>query len=141
MLIIFAQDSTTVSYTHLSDPDRNQLLFMKQMGYAICGDVMNVVNTSVLGADSILGVKYVLSSYDIPGLKKLENIEPGNGKSVYYNPYALPVAFTYESSNMLQMCIRDRAGRDKSKGQDTWKYSCFRRTGSRNRADSKCFSG
>lgn len=42
---------------------------MKQMGYAICGDVMNVVNTSVLGADSILGVKYVLSSYDIPGLK------------------------------------------------------------------------
>ena len=29
-------------------------------------------------------------SYDIPGLKKLENIEPGNGKSVYYNPYALP---------------------------------------------------
>lgn len=62
---------------------------------------MNVVNTSVLGADSILGVKYVLSSYDIPGLKKLENIEPGNGKSVYYNPYALPVAFTYESSNML----------------------------------------
>ncbi len=68
---------------------------MKQMGYAIGGDVMNVVNTSVLGADSILGVKYVLSSYDIPGLKKLENIEPGNGKSVYYNPYALPVAFTY----------------------------------------------
>ena len=86
---------------YTSDPDRNQLLFMKQMGYAICGDVMNVVNTSVLGADSILGVKYVLSSYDIPGLKKLENIEPGNGKSVYYNPYALPVAFTYESSNML----------------------------------------
>ena len=23
------------------------------------------------------------------------------GKSVYYNPYALPVAFTYDSSNIL----------------------------------------
>ena len=87
---------------YTSDPDRNQLLFMKQMGYAIGGDVMNVVNTSVLGADSILGVKYVLSSYDIPGLKKLENMEPGNGKYVYENPYALPMAFTYmESSEPL----------------------------------------
>ena len=84
---------------YTSDPDRNQLLFMKQMGYAIGGDVMNVVNTSVLGADSILGVKYVLSSYDIPGLKKLENMEPGNGKYVYENPYALPMAFTYMGSS------------------------------------------
>lgn len=84
---------------YTSDPDRNQLLFMKQMGYAIGGDVMNVVNTSVLGADSILGVKYVLSTYDIPGLKKLENMEPGNGKYVYENPYALPMAFTYTESS------------------------------------------
>ena len=62
---------------------------------------MAVANTSVLGADSIPGVKYLLSSYDIPGWEKIEDIEPGNGKNVYYNPYALPMAFTYTSSLQL----------------------------------------
>ena len=87
------------SYT--SDPDVNQLEFMDKMGYKFSGNVMVVANASVLGADSILGVKYVLSSYAVPGWKKIETIQPENGKSVYYNPYALPVAFTYDSSNIL----------------------------------------
>lgn len=84
------------SYT--SDPDLNQLEFMDRMGYKLAGDVMGIANTSILGADSLLGVKYVLSSYDIPGLEKVESIAPGNGKYVYYNPYALPFAFTYTST-------------------------------------------
>lgn len=86
---------------YTSDPDVSQLEFLDKLGYKFSGDVMAVANTSVLGADSILGVKYLLSSYDIPGWEKIEDIEPGNGKNVYYNPYALPMAFTYTSSLQL----------------------------------------
>ena len=94
---------------YTSDPDVNQLEFMDRMGYKFAGDVMGIANTSVLGADSILGVKYILSSYEIPGLEKVEDIEPGNGKYVYYNPYALPVAFTYGSSSQA---LPDQAEND-----------------------------
>ncbi|MDD6408053.1 MAG: YfhO family protein, partial [Lactobacillus equicursoris] len=54
---------------------------------------MTIVNTSVLGADSLLGVKYVLTGQDFPGLEKT-SLPAANGKSVYRNPFALPLAFS-----------------------------------------------
>ena len=79
---------------YTSDPDENSRNFLTSLGYNLMGN-MNIVNTSILAADSLLGVKYVLSSYDIDGLQKLENLGTYNGKSVYLNPYALPMVFTY----------------------------------------------
>ena len=81
---------------YTSDPDNNSRFFLEKLGYRTNGMNMNIVNTSVLGADALLGVKYVFSSYDINGLEKLEELGTYNGKNTYYNPYALPAAFTYD---------------------------------------------
>lgn len=60
---------------------------------------MCITNTSIIPADSLMGIKYVISSLDINGLEKIENIDMINGKYVYKNPYALPVAFIYENTD------------------------------------------
>lgn len=80
---------------YTSDPDDIQREFLNRLGYNICGDNMNIVDTSILGADSLLNVEYVLSDYSINGLVKVDGIQEKNGKSVYYNPYVLPFAFQY----------------------------------------------
>ena len=81
---------------YTSSPDDMQRQFLDRVGYRINGENMYIVNTSILGADSLLGVKYILSKYPINGLK-----EVGYGsydeKKVYLNPFCLPMAFVYES--------------------------------------------
>jgi len=54
---------------------------------------MNIVNTSLLGTDSLLGVKYVLADYAIPGLVLAPENKVANKKAVYENPYVMPIAF------------------------------------------------
>lgn len=81
---------------YTSDPDNNTRTFLEKLGYRTNGLNMNIVNTSLLGADALLGVKYVFSSYGINGLEKIEELGTYNGKDTYYNPYALPMAFTYD---------------------------------------------
>ncbi|MCD7829281.1 MAG: YfhO family protein [Clostridiales bacterium] len=85
----------SASYT--SDPDYLQLTLLAALGYPRSGSNMCVVDTSIVAADSLLGVKYVLSSYEINGLEKVETIETANGKDVYYNPFALPLALVYDA--------------------------------------------
>lgn len=81
---------------YTSSPDETPRQFMDHMGYRGNGPTMSIVNTSMVAADALLGVKYVLSPYDIHGLELREDIEPQNGKQVYENPYALPMAFVFE---------------------------------------------
>jgi uncharacterized membrane protein YfhO len=50
-------------------------------------------NISILPFDSLLGVKYVMSPFEINGLEKVDGLMGANGKEVYENPYALPIAF------------------------------------------------
>lgn len=83
---------------YTSAPENIQLNFLDHLGYRINGAVMNIVNTSILPADSLLGVKYVLADIEIPGLKRIETIPAKNGKCVYENPYSLPMAFIYSGS-------------------------------------------
>lgn len=85
------------SYT--SNPDEKQMTFLDKVGYLTGSVNMNIVNTSLLGIDSILGVKYILSPYQINGLQKTNYPIGYNGKEVYRNPYALPLAFKYQSNN------------------------------------------
>lgn len=84
---------------YTSCPNNNICTFLEKMGYRFEGKRMNIVNTSIISADSLLGVKYVLSPYDIKGLEKVEQYGKYNDKYVYLNKYALPLAFKYYSNN------------------------------------------
>ena len=85
---------------YTSSPDDITRSFLEDVGYRTNGANMNIVETSILAADSLMGVKYVLSNYEINGLVLVDSIdENGNGVSVYENPYYLPMAFTYNGSD------------------------------------------
>lgn len=77
---------------YTSCPENIQLDFLDRLGYRKEYDSFNIVNTSFLPADSLLGVRYVLSSYEIPGLEEIPALGRHNKKAVYRNPYALPAA-------------------------------------------------
>lgn len=83
---------------YTSSPDDIQREFLNKLGYPINGENMCVTNTSILGADSLLGVKYVLSPYEIQGLEEIQGKDE-NGKAVYQNPYAFPMAFIYDDTD------------------------------------------
>ena len=85
--------ASITSYT--SDPDLRQRTLLDHLGYRVNGATYNIVNTSILTADSLLGVKYILSDYEISGLAPVEDLETPGTKKVYENPYCLPMAFTY----------------------------------------------
>lgn len=99
-LTSYYQDAMAYHYWSIagysSSPDTNQLQFLDRMGYRQNGETYCIVNTSVLGADSLLGVKYVMSKFPVNGLILRDDISEINGKQVYENPYALPFAFVYE---------------------------------------------
>ena len=86
-------------YTSVSD--NNQREFLDHLGYR-CENLntMNIVNTSILSADSLLGVKYILSNDAIGGLQKIDALGCYNGKYVYENPYCLPMAFVFDPAEL-----------------------------------------
>ena len=101
---IRANYNESLAYNYMSNTgytscqDYSQLEFLDKLGYRNEADNMNITNTSIIGADSFLGVKYILSSYDIKGLNKLD-IEKANNKHVYENPYALSMAFLCKNNS------------------------------------------
>lgn len=80
---------------YTSCPDNRQLVFLHRLGYKADGDCMNIVANSILTADSLLGVKYVIANQQYPGLLPVEHLPQANGKAVYENPYCLPFACIY----------------------------------------------
>lgn len=89
--------------TYTSDPVDSQRKLLNALGYPICGDNMNIVNTSILAADSLLGVRYALLSEEINGYEEYTLAKDANGKSVYRNPYALPLAFLADSLALSEL--------------------------------------
>ena len=77
---------------YTSCPENTQLDFLDRLGYRKEYESFNIVNTSFLPADSLLGVRYVLSPYEIPGLRRAEPLGTYNTKAVYENPFVLPAA-------------------------------------------------
>ncbi len=65
---------------YTSDPDTLQLTLLDRLGYVTSGVNMCIVNTSILAADSLLGVKYVLSDLEINGLELVDSLGEYNGK-------------------------------------------------------------
>lgn len=96
----FYNDSLAYGYmsnaSYTSAPVSSQLTLLDRLGYKDEAGKITIVNTSILPTDSLLGVKYVLADYDIKGLKRLEEYQESDGKYVYLNPYALPLAFKYQ---------------------------------------------
>ena len=86
---------------YTSDPDNRQRNLLDTLGYRKNGDNMCIVNTSIIPVDSLLGVKYVISPYAIQGLELEPDIAVADGKAVYSNPYALPLAFTYQGEDEI----------------------------------------
>ena len=86
---------------YTSDPDNRQRNLLDTLGYRKNGDNMCIVNTSIIPVDSLLGVKYVISSYAIQGLELESDIAVADEKAVYSNPYALPLAFTYQGEDEI----------------------------------------
>lgn len=82
------------SITHYSSTvDDRQLAFLDRVRYRNEADTMDIVNTSILPADALLGVKYVLSDYAVNGLKEADSGAAFGKKRLYENPYVLPMAF------------------------------------------------
>lgn len=86
---------------YTSSPDGVQLNFLNKSGYPVYADCLNVINTSMLGIDSLLGVKYVLTSENYTGLVKKNNTKL-NGKYTYINPYYMPLAFTCKNFDAIK---------------------------------------
>ncbi len=92
------------SYT--SSPDDVTSLFLSRLGYLKMGSNMCIVNTSLLAADALLGVKYILSPYPIHGLQSLSQLPVNAVKmAVYRNPYSLPLAFTYPATGYVARAV------------------------------------
>ena len=98
---------------YTSCPENIQLEFLDRIGYRKEYESFNIVNTSFLPADSLLGVRYVLSGYGIPGLREVKELGVYNGKAVFENPFVLPVAMIAEEG---------AAQVPAEKGQDPFAY-------------------
>ena len=85
---------------YTSCPENIQLELLDRLGYRKEYESFNIVNTSFLPADSLLGVRYVLSPYEIPGLEKVPELGIRNGKAVYRNPFSLPIAMIIDGSQV-----------------------------------------
>ena len=78
-----------------SSPSEAQKVFLDKNGYIVGSVNMNIVDASILGIDSLMGVKYVLSPYPINGLEAADEPSGYDGKKIYQNPFAMPLAFAY----------------------------------------------
>ena len=85
--------SSIENYT--SCPQNTQFRMLEKLGYPVYMDCLLAKNTFLLPVDSLLSVKYLLSPYSVPGMIR-RSAEAGkkNGKAIYVNPFALPLAFT-----------------------------------------------
>lgn len=80
---------------------KSQFKLSSNIGYYDFTERANRFYTSILPADSLLGVKYLLLTEPIKGLESDLPFGISNGKKVYKNPYALPMAFIYRENDQI----------------------------------------
>ena len=83
----------------VSNPEEAQGTFLAKLGYPFHSETITVTASPILPADSLLGVRYVMSEYDCPGMVKITDNE--GFKNAYKNPYCLPAAFITESYPLI----------------------------------------
>ena len=79
---------------YTSMPDAYQIDFLKKAGYKVYDSRIVEKLMSQIAIDSLLGTKYILSSYPYEEYDLISEIPVHNQKSVYYNSYSMPLAFT-----------------------------------------------
>lgn len=88
---------------YTSDPDNNQRQFLDALGYRINGDNFNVTEDSNLAAESLLGVKYIITDQAEPYLMPRDDLPKttvdGSVLTVYENPFALPLSFSSQAAD------------------------------------------
>lgn len=73
--------------------DESTSTFIKNLGY--CRGVFpSFYHAPILPADSLLGIKYLLSETEYDGFSLLDGTSFYNNKNIYENSYALPIAFS-----------------------------------------------
>ena len=85
---------------YTSSPENDQMYLLDRLGYKMENLCINIVNTSFIPADSMLGVRYVLSDTDIPGMVKIPELKSFRSKETYENPFSLPLAFVYNGDHL-----------------------------------------
>ena len=99
--------------TYTSSPVNAQLYLYDHLGYKKNGENFNILNASLLPADSLLGVNYVFADLAVEGLQPLFDAavsdDPGlfENKVVYKNPFALPLAFVCQNMDFSRLEYRD----------------------------------
>jgi len=96
-------DPLLLNYNGLSHYSSNETdnvkEFLGNMGYRNNGNWSIYSNGSSLFADSLLGIKYVVTdNIEKNYLNKVEDVDNQN-QSVYYNPYAFPLGFTINNND------------------------------------------
>lgn len=103
----YLNDSLSQNYwsnaSYTSSQDDKQVSLMWRLGYRDEGGRMVIVRDPMIASDSFLGVKYMLQSTPVEGLEPVEGVDPFNGRTVYRNPFALPMAFVYDGSKLPTM--------------------------------------
>lgn len=88
-------------FSHYSSAFNEELRkFSELLGYGK-NDTVSLYQEPILPSDSLLGIKYVFADNDYPGLVQISDVEK-NGKSIYENPYVLPMGF-WASENSRKM--------------------------------------
>ena len=78
---------------YTSCPQKNQMDMLDRFGYPVYSDRILPKSTFLQPVDSLLGVRYILSPYEVRGAEQTGPSDPLNGKLAYRNNYALPLAF------------------------------------------------
>ncbi len=83
-------------YSSLSENIQTDL--ESNMGYNCWGGNLQVVLTSIIPTDSLLGVNYIISNYPIQGLVDIGDSPLSPECRLYENPYSLPIVFSVDGS-------------------------------------------
>ncbi len=78
---------------YTSCPQNTQMDMLDRFGYPVYSDRILPKSTFLQPVDSLLGVRYLLSPYQVRGAEQVGPSEPLNGKLIYRNDHALPLAF------------------------------------------------
>lgn len=107
----FANESLAYGYSGIqqysSSYDKKTADFIAAMGY--CKGVFpTFYHEPILTSDSLLGVRYMMTTKEYYGIERVEDIQAHNGKSVYFNPYALNLGFVVNENVFNEIAAGDQ---------------------------------
>lgn len=107
----FANESLAYGYSGIqqysSSYDKKTSDFIAAMGYCK-GIFPSFYHEPILTSDSLLGVRYMMTTKEYYGTEYIEDIQAHNDKSVYRNPYALNLGFAVNENVLEELAAGDQ---------------------------------